>query len=358
MLAVTLSVALEVVLCAPGASAYLYFTNAQSGTIARANLDGSGVNQSFISLAPRTPYGLAVSSSYIYWANGSPSTVIASNIGRANIDGSAPDPNWFGVYTPWGVAIDSSYLYYASTSFMCVGRANLDGSSSRCTSGGPAGTFINMLNLPTGLAVDSGHVYWSNTGNPSGPPGTIGRANIDGSAPDANFITAVTRPWGIAVDGAHIYWADSAANSIGRANLDGSGPNDHFITGASSPYAVAVDGAHIYWTNFNSNTIGRANLDGSGVNENFITGANGPVGIAVDALGPGGTTTKCVVPNVKGKSLRAAKSALTKADCSLGKVIKPKRGSNLVVHSESPVAGKVLAAGSKVKLTLAPKKHP
>jgi uncharacterized delta-60 repeat protein len=62
----------------------------------------------------------------------------------------------------------------------------------------------------------------------------------------------------------------------------------------------------------------------------------------------------CVVPKLKGKTLRAAKLALTKAHCSVGKVTrafsaKVKKGR---VLSQKPKPGTRLPAGSKVRLTL------
>jgi hypothetical protein len=64
------------------------------------------------------------------------------------------------------------------------------------------------------------------------------------------------------------------------------------------------------------------------------------------------TTTKCVVPNVKGKTLAAAKRAIKSHYCGVGKVTKIKstkkhRGK---VISQSPKAGKHLKKGSKVAL--------
>lgn len=47
---------------------------------------------------------------------------------------------------------------------------------------------------------------------------------------------------------------------------------------------------------------------------------------------------KCVVPSLKGKTLAAAKKALKKANCKLGKVTKPKKvkkGARLVVSKQS-----------------------
>jgi hypothetical protein len=61
--------------------------------------------------------------------------------------------------------------------------------------------------------------------------------------------------------------------------------------------------------------------------------------------------TSCKVPNVKGKSLAAAKKAIAKAHCQLGKVTQPKhpkKGQKLVVTRQS-------SKGSKVSLVLGPK---
>jgi hypothetical protein len=65
---------------------------------------------------------------------------------------------------------------------------------------------------------------------------------------------------------------------------------------------------------------------------------------------------QCVVPNLKGKKLPAAKVALKKADCKAGKVTKlkgatPKTGK---VAAQSRKAGTKTAAGAKVNLTLKP----
>jgi hypothetical protein len=65
----------------------------------------------------------------------------------------------------------------------------------------------------------------------------------------------------------------------------------------------------------------------------------------------------CVVPKLKGKSLRQATAALKAAHCSVGKVRKPKgKGLGpLVVKSSKPGARKVLDHGSEVDLKLGQK---
>jgi sugar lactone lactonase YvrE len=69
----------------PRAAAFVYWANAGNGTIGRANLDGTGANQSLIG-GVGTPCGVAVDAAHIYWANDSGSGAI----GRSNLDG----PEW------------------------------------------------------------------------------------------------------------------------------------------------------------------------------------------------------------------------------------------------------------------------
>jgi virginiamycin B lyase len=164
-----------------------------------------------------------------------------------------------------------------------VGRANVDGSAA-------SPQFISAAKAPAGVAADGTYVYWSNYGS-----GTIARAKLDGSGVNNRFITGVDDPVGVAVDSAHIYWTSSGldpnSGTIGRANLDGSGVNRRFIRAGDSPIGLAVDDAHIYWTHrrwngrsgYGSDAIGRANLDGSGVDRYFVVAANKLDGVAVNA---------------------------------------------------------------------------
>ncbi len=73
------------------------------------------------------------------------------------------------------------------------------------------------------------------------------------------------------------------------------------------------------------------------------TGAKWPVSVRV--------ALDCVVPNLKGKTLAAAKKALTKASCTLGTVA-PKGQTKGTVKSQLPLAGKMLAPGAKVNVQL------
>ena len=269
------ALALATLAFAARADAFVYWTNYKAGTIGRANLDGSGVDQSFINTAVGKPYGVAVDDHYIYWTNGA-----AGTIGRANLDGSGVDQNFItGASDPSGVAVDEQHIYWANTNARAIGRANLDGS-------GVETSFITGLGLaPAAVAVDDHHLYWTSYAG-----AMVGRANLDASGVDQSFIRTAGFSYGVAVDRVALYWTNGAqrARAIGRANLNppGSGADQSFITTGEQnpPTELASDGAHIYWTTARFNgPIRRANLDGSGVDQNFIAISGQAAGVAVDA---------------------------------------------------------------------------
>jgi virginiamycin B lyase len=256
-------VVVAVLALAPSAHAFVYWAN--NNSIGRANLNGGGVSQSFMTAAGS---GLAVDAGHLYWSG-------AAAIGRANLDGSSPNPTFItGLSSPQGVAVDAEHVYWADFVTTRVGRTNIDGS------GTPEPNFIAGDNGVRGVAVGAANVYWTNLQDNS----SIGRADLNGSSPDNAFIADASLPVAVAVGGGHLYWANQGSNSIGRADLDGTNSNQSFVTGANNPEGVAVDGGHVYWTNQGNGTIGRATLNGSGVNQSFITGAISPRGIAVDGL--------------------------------------------------------------------------
>jgi hypothetical protein len=91
--------------------------------------------------APTTPSGLF--STHIYWTNPGP----PNTIGQANLDGSSLNQNFIaGASGPFGVAVDSAHIYWANNANNTIGRANLDGSS-------PNQNFITGASFPNGVAV-------------------------------------------------------------------------------------------------------------------------------------------------------------------------------------------------------------
>ena len=129
-------------------SAYIYWSNSGSSAIGRANLDGTGVNQSWITWADKV-YGVAADANYVYWANN-----YANTIGRANLDGTGVNQSWItGASRVFGPSADANYVYWSNYEANTIGRANLDGT-------GVNQSWITGCNLPCLLAV----------GLPSSPP--------------------------------------------------------------------------------------------------------------------------------------------------------------------------------------------
>lgn len=252
---------------APRADARIYWTT-RSGDIARANLDGTGVNRRFIADAAVYPAAITTYGRHVYWVDTNRDT-----IGRANLDGTGVNRNFLSfpdspyVFRPHDIAIRAGHIYWANWSTF-IGRARIDGTHAQLK-------FIPIKRFAPGyLAASTRHIYW--TGMAFEEPNVIGRANLDGTGVKNSFISSETSPFHIAVAGGHIYWT-TPKNAIVRANLDGTGVRPKFITSdRGQPGGIVVGGSRIYWTGLaHSSTnpdddellgwIGRANLNGTGV---------------------------------------------------------------------------------------------
>ena len=266
----------------PVALGHIYWANASGNTIGEADLDGTHVNQNFITGASG-PSDVLVHGQYIYWGNATGCTETGScdgSIGRANLDGTDVNEHFIPADTPYGLAVHGEYIYWGAWGAGAIGRADLDG-----THVDPH--FISGLSQPDGVVADSQNIYWANNGS-----NTIGEADLDGTHVNPHFISGAKGPEGMAMDSHYIYWTNVSGASIGRADLDGTEVNENFIAGAGNyPTRVAVYNGHIYWTTWtalsvpSTGTIGEADLDGSDVKKDFIYSVNSPVGVAV-STGP------------------------------------------------------------------------
>jgi hypothetical protein len=220
-------------------SVYIYWTNSRLGTIGRAFLNGSNVNQGWLHVGG-FPQGLALDGRHIYWTNsGDPEQ---STIGRADIDGTNIDDSFItgatfdtGDLEPNGVAVDNprTHIYWGNGTSGTIGSANLDnnGDVSEIDQ-----SFVSGADVVLGVAVDPDTVFWAD-----GLTDTVGAANLSSRFPNTSFISATDGIDGVAVDNTFVYWTNS--NSIGRAELSGQNANQQFIVlpPDTSPVAVAVD---------------------------------------------------------------------------------------------------------------------
>lgn len=178
---------------------------------------------------------------FVYWANSDGS---GGTIGRANLDGTGVNQSFVsGAIHPCGVAVNSSHVFWGNDNATSVGRAKLDGTGANQAIAPADGT--------CGVTVNPSHLFWVNT-NVSD---SIGRPNLDGSVPDQDFVTGAPLPFpcGVAVNSTHIFWGNLNGDSIGRADLNGTLANPNFIPAINDPCGVAVDSTHIYWGNAGGN---------------------------------------------------------------------------------------------------------
>jgi hypothetical protein len=222
-------------------------------------------------------FGIAMPASagaYIYWGSGGSSDLI----GRANNDGEGVEQSFITDgegHAP--IALDSSHIYYTGQKGGL--RANLDGTEQIAT---------GLSAFQEVAAVDNGHIYWV-----VGTSG-IGRANLDGSDPEPEFITeigAAVESGGIAAYNGYLYWANYSGGfgaTIGRANLATKVVESEFteeFPEAGGPRGIAVDADGVFWTDNPSggtNKIGHVGLLGGKANLDYIPGAHvGVAGIAV-----------------------------------------------------------------------------
>ena len=257
---------------AVAAPAGIYWADSTAGTIEFAGLDGSNPQTLVSGLA--APQGILVGE-YLLWADRDD-----QSIWRAELDGSsaavvvsaAPG-------RPRDVGVNGGYIYWVATLVDSISRADEDGSNV-------APLVTTDLSFPNGIAVTSEHLYWSDSGKRS-----IRRSGLDGAGvvEVVGNLPSTQLPNDVFVTEEHVYWSTrdlaltqggtAQPGTIQRANLDGSGLTI-LVDNLVFPQQVAVTGSFLYWTDEYTGKIQRANLDGSGVTD-LLTGLPGPVGLAV-----------------------------------------------------------------------------
>lgn len=278
--------------------------------IERDDLAGGSVETpSFI---PEHAVGVTVDSSHVYWANPK-----AGTIGRADLDGKNVVPAFItpgsvkfefqfevrpGVFEPRDetiesepryVAVDAGHVYWTNTGRSdsqfgavdkegTIGRAEINGAKASIE---PA--FIRGASNPQGIAVNASHIYWANAGR-TDETRTIARAAIGGGEVKEGFHEVGGNEWhpyGVALNATHVYFDFNEENEdngyLGRIPLEG-GPKEFRFIGKAGVRGVAVDASHVYWATKGEEAIGRADLELENLDSKFIELKGKPNGVAVD----------------------------------------------------------------------------
>jgi len=184
----------------------LYWSETASGTIQRANLNGTDIATA---VSPGTgtftaPYFMFLDTvgGYIYWGVTSESST-PSNFRRATFTGDI-DPN-FSINSPTrtrDIAIDptTQTAYWCDRQTGAIYRRPLAGTVNE--------TVIANMNAPHGIALDveAQKIYWADTGARGNPPSglsprRVARCNFDGTEfENLSTPTATSEPWDLALD--------------------------------------------------------------------------------------------------------------------------------------------------------------
>ena len=181
------------------ANAFVYWVNQKSSALGRANLDGTGVNQSFITGAS-APEGVAVDGQYLYWTNH------AGTIGRANLDGTGVNQSFItGASAPRALAVDAVQPPTASITTPASGATYIQGqivdSSFGCSEGTAAPGIASCLDQngqPSGTAIDTSttgsHTMTVTANSEDGATGTASVTYTVTAAPSTSATAPATTP--------------------------------------------------------------------------------------------------------------------------------------------------------------------
>ena len=287
-------------LAAPGAGAYVYWSAYDSGNskIGRADADGGNVNPELVK-GIYFGQGVATDGSYVYWGESGSNPKLAQ-IGRARSDGSEPNHAFQQGATYCGIfdVVATTELFWLKSD--CSGlEFGWDIDRTALAGGGGSYTEVGAGSFICGFDVDANYVYWSErhfiARAPLPGPTLLDREWLD--------VGAGVSPCAVAVDSGHVYWTTTQGaptfrgTNIGRAGISGDegSVQSAFISGARFTNLNGIDVANgfIYWTNGPgivagevTGSIGRASLDGSGVAHFFISPLFNPNSIDVDSAGP------------------------------------------------------------------------
>lgn len=159
---------------------HLYYVCQQSGAsvaaqtryLARVGLDGSGANETFVTLTGTLASRVAVTSSYAYLGGG------ANGLTRVALaPGSPVEAGPSG--TIRGLAVNSTHLFWGTPS--SIGRSALD------FSGANASFIPGQSPANSSLAATDTYLFWDLAG------GAIARSGVDGQGINANFLPASAR---------------------------------------------------------------------------------------------------------------------------------------------------------------------
>ena len=197
------------------ADGYVYFTEDNAGNIWRMDANGGG--RVLLVSGLNFPRDIVANSTHLYWIN------ISGSVFRANLDGTGVTTlATVGSDFLQGIAVTDSHLYWTNATSHAIQRANLDGTGVTTLVG-------TGLSIPYGIQAAGGFLYWADLGTD-----VIQRANLDGTGV-TTLISAldITNPSGLVVTDSAIYFTQQ---NLGVYRSDLNGNNIMLLAGGGNDY--------------------------------------------------------------------------------------------------------------------------
>jgi hypothetical protein len=223
-------------------------------------------------------------------------------------------------------------------------------------SGAIAGEWQNMSATPVEPGVTKNVNFCEDVENRIGGPGGIWLEQKDLVAPSAPQLIS-TNPASPSLSGAPRILGSAESGSSVRVYAGSGCTGAPVATGSAAE--LGSPGIRVEVAATGTATFSATATDAAG----NTSGCSAPISYTRShGDPPPPPPAACIVPKLTGKTLGRARAALRAANCSVGKVHRPKHRKGkklgaLVVKSSTPSAGTNLAAGSTVNLKLGHQHH-
>jgi uncharacterized repeat protein (TIGR02543 family) len=246
----------------------VYWTDSGSGRILSIPSDGSTNSPTVLASGMVEPSGIAVDNSSVYFSEGATNSSTIRSVPKG---GGTVSTIQSGLTSVFRIATDVNNLYWTDPVGGTIRSVPKSGGASTILASDPG-------NAPSGIAVDSVNVYWTQMVK----PGNVMKVPIAGGTPA--YIDYGTNTPGVATDGTFVYWTQYAfADGQIKANYVGQGGQESILVdNLNAPYDLAIDSSSVFWVEETLGNVKQVSIAG-GTPVTLASGLANPQAIAVDS---------------------------------------------------------------------------